>query len=56
MKSKLVIGNWKMNLLFEEADDLLNAIQEGLADRNLQTEVVVCPPYPYLELATDLAE
>ena len=56
MKSKLVIGNWKMNLSFEEADDLMNAIQERIADINLQTEVVVCPPYPYLELATDLAE
>lgn len=56
MKSKLVIGNWKMNLSFEEADDLMNAIQESLADINLQTEVVICPPFPFLELATDLAE
>ena len=56
MKSKLVIGNWKMNLSFEEADDLTIAIQEAIADYNLQTEVVICPPLPYLELVTDLAE
>lgn len=56
MKSKLVIGNWKMNLSFEEADDLTIAIQEALAEINLQTEVVICPPFPFLELVTDLAE
>ena len=45
-----------MNLSFEEADDLTIAIQEAIADYNLQTEVVICPPLPYLELVTDLAE
>ena len=45
-----------MNLTFEEADDLTIAIQEAIADYNLQTEVVICPPLPYLELVTDLAE
>lgn len=55
MRKKIIAGNWKMNKTFQEADDLLgklidkldNKIQEGI-------EVVVCPPYPYLELATDL--
>ena len=56
MKSKLVIGNWKMNLSFEEADDLAIALQEALKGIHLQTEVVLCPPFPYLELITDLAE
>ena len=45
-----------MNLSFEEADDLTIAIQDAIADYNLQTEVVICPPLPYLELVTDLAE
>lgn len=56
MKPKLVIGNWKMNKSFEEADDLMNEIGEAIQDMSLQTEAVLCPPYLYLELATDLAE
>lgn len=55
-KSKLVIGNWKMNLSFDEAEELATSIQETLADFNLQTEVAICPPFPYLELVTDLAD
>ncbi|MDD4395669.1 MAG: triose-phosphate isomerase [Bacteroidales bacterium] len=56
MKSKLVIGNWKMNLSFEEAEDLTTAIEESLEDLNLKTEVVLCPPFTYLELVTDHAD
>ena len=56
MKSKLVIGNWKMNLDFGAAEDLATAIQEEIGDLNLRSEVVICPPYPYLELVTDLAD
>ena len=44
-----------MNKSFEDADDLLNDIQEKLEkitlDRN--TLVIVCPPFPYLEMASD---
>lgn len=56
MKSKLVIGNWKMNQSFEDAETLTTAIQDEIADVNLKSEVVICPPFPYLELVTDLAD
>lgn len=56
MKSKLVIGNWKMNKDFEAAEELTTAIQEAIEDINLKTEVVLCPPFPYLELVTDMAD
>ncbi len=56
MKEKLVIGNWKMNKSFGEADDLLNDIADKLQEYQLRTGVVMCPPYLYLELATDLAD
>lgn len=56
MKPKLVIGNWKMNKSFEEADDLIIEISEFLEGLTLQTGVVLCPPYLYLELTTDHAE
>ena len=33
MRQKIVAGNWKMNLTFEQADDLLYDIQEDLEKR-----------------------
>ena len=56
MKSKLVIGNWKMNMSFETAEELADAIQESIASLNLKTEVALCPPFPFLELITDYAD
>ena len=55
-KPKIVIGNWKMNKDFEEAEDLITQIEEQLADFQLQTEVVLCPPAVYAELVTDHAD
>lgn len=56
MRKKIVAGNWKMNTSFQEAESLIASIKEMTADLNLhQSKVVVCPPFPYLEMATDLA-
>lgn len=57
MRSKIVAGNWKMNLDFEKADDLLFQIGEELEKNTPQNvEIVICPPALYLELATDFAD
>jgi triosephosphate isomerase (TIM) len=57
MRRKIVAGNWKMNLSFQEAEELIEDLLELLAEEEgLKTEVVVCPPYPYLELTTDFSE
>ena len=56
MKPKIIIGNWKMNKSFDEAEDLISQIEESLEGWNLQTQIVLCPPFLYLELATDHAE
>lgn len=57
MRSNIVAGNWKMNLTFEEADNLIFEITEFLKEFPLEsTSVIICPPAPYLELATDQAE
>ena len=54
MRTQIVAGNWKMNKLFEEADNLINNIVEFVKSNKLEnTAVIVCPPSPYLELATD---
>mgnify|MGYP003314088483 CR=1 FL=1 len=56
MRKHIVAGNWKMNKTFEEADDLLNSIMEQLEQVDLNgTQVIVCPPFPYLEMASDYA-
>ncbi|HAL65483.1 MAG TPA: triose-phosphate isomerase [Bacteroidales bacterium] len=56
MRLKIVAGNWKMNLSFEEAEELVSSIADQLEEIDLEeTEVVICPPYPYLEMALDIA-
>jgi len=49
MSKKLVIANWKMNPLSEkEAEKLFGDIANGFSNLK-KTEVVICPPYLYLE-------
>jgi len=57
MRKKIVAGNWKMNKSFFEAEELVAEVAEALEPREMENKIVVlCPPYPYLELATDIAE
>lgn len=56
MKNKIVAGNWKMNKNFPEAEELLVAIAESLDDMRLETEIIICPPSLYLEMAADVSE
>lgn len=57
MRTKIVAGNWKMNKSFFEAEELVAQVAEGIEMLNLEgKEVVLCPPFPYLEMATDIAE
>ena len=57
MRKHIVAGNWKMNCTFNEADDLINSIMEQLEEKELprDTQLIVCPPFPYLEMTTDYA-
>lgn len=56
MRNKIVAGNWKMNKNFEEADELIYNICELVKqNKSENTQVIICPPFPYLELAQDLA-
>jgi triosephosphate isomerase len=56
MKNKIVAGNWKMNKTFPEAEELLMEIVDGINDMPLETDIIICPPYPYLEMAADVSE
>lgn len=58
MRKHIVAGNWKMNKTFEEADELINDIKDQLEEITLDrnTQVIICPPFPFLEMATDYSE
>lgn len=45
---QLIAGNWKMNLLRDEAVELARAVRHGAAD--VAAELVVCPPFLTLPL------
>jgi len=43
-----------MNKTFQEADDLVNAIEEYVSNNEPTANVIICPPFPYLELSLDI--
>jgi len=49
--SKLIIANWKMNPeSLKESESIFNSI--SVLSKNIKnTEIVVCPPFPFLNLA-----
>lgn len=54
MRRPIVAGNWKMNTTRSEAEELVLAIRTLAAAA--PTEVVVCPPYVWLELVSRALE
>ncbi len=57
MRKKIVAANWKMNLDFESAEDLMAELSEKLAETEDEgPEIVIFPPFPYLEMAIDFSE
>lgn len=52
MRRKIIAGNWKMNLKYEEAKALAIAIRE--AEATYHNEVILCPSFPYLTALSDV--
>lgn len=50
MRNFLVAGNWKMNGSKAASEELCERIVAGLSPSDT-VELLVCPPFPYLELA-----
>lgn len=48
-RRQLVVGNWKMNGSQQQNAELLAKIVGGWQGGEHRAEVVVCPPYPYLD-------
>ena len=55
MKKKIIAGNWKMNHTFSEATLLLDQLSR-ISYLNKKCEVIIAPPYPYLELAKKITQ
>ncbi|MES3032338.1 MAG: triose-phosphate isomerase [Patescibacteria group bacterium] len=48
-KGKIIIGNWKMNpSTAKEAEKLFSVVVQGVSAIK-KTEIVICPPFVYLE-------
>jgi triosephosphate isomerase len=56
MRRKIVAGNWKMNLDFQEAQDLIENIANLCEDKQPDCDIVICPPFTYLEMTTDMSD
>jgi triosephosphate isomerase len=50
VRRALIAGNWKMNLLMEEVISLIEGILQ-CGSRCASVDVLICPPFPYLERA-----
>lgn len=55
MRRPIVIGNWKMNGTSDFTRSLLSELASSWAGVH-ETEIAVCPPYPYLAIASDILE
>lgn len=47
MRTKIIAGNWKMNLDYAQAMSLVDGIIQ-MTDDNMRTRIVLAPPFPYL--------
>lgn len=47
MREKIIAGNWKMNLSYNEGEELLKNLLKKIED-NQTTKVLIAPPFPYL--------
>ncbi|HLF76177.1 MAG TPA: triose-phosphate isomerase [Dehalococcoidia bacterium] len=54
-RTPIVAGNWKMNTSAQTARELAEAIKAGGLDSITSVEKVLCPPFVYLPLVSDIA-
>jgi len=50
MKKKLIVANWKMNLLRGEAELLTKSILNMVSPAHLKFEIVIVPPFTNMEI------
>lgn len=47
MRKKIIVGNWKMNLNLQDAEDLVLNLKSYLFNK-IEVDVGICPPFTYL--------
>jgi len=53
-KESIVVANWKMNLFYQDTEDLIISLREDLKNYRGQTKVVICPSLTYLDRAHEI--
>lgn len=56
MRTKMVAGNWKMNLLMKEGEQLVADILQQLPPLTSERRVTIAPPYLHLPRTVQLVE
>ncbi|MFH1367270.1 MAG: triose-phosphate isomerase [Patescibacteria group bacterium] len=52
--SPYVVANWKMNLMYQETENLIIALREKLKNFYAKCHIVICPSYTVLDRARQL--
>jgi triosephosphate isomerase len=55
VRTPLIAGNWKMNLVHDEAKALTEGVVHGTASYR-GVEIVICPPFPFLDGAVRMTQ
>jgi len=53
-RTPIIAGNWKMNTTAQTARELAEGIVEGNLDTIASVEKIVCPPFIYVPLVSDI--
>ncbi len=56
MRRNIIAGNWKMNYNLSETEDLISKLVNGLKDEKLNCDVIICPPFTSLSLASSMTK
>ncbi|TSA27303.1 MAG: triose-phosphate isomerase [Ignavibacteriales bacterium] len=54
MRKKVIAGNWKMNNDLNATVSLISDIKKELNGKNVEAEIIICPPFTSLETASTL--
>jgi triosephosphate isomerase (TIM) len=54
MRKKIIAGNWKMYNDLDATAKLINELKDGVSKSDLKADVIVCPPFTSLSLASSL--
>ncbi len=52
MRKKVIAGNWKMHYDLSESQNLISRITSGLNGKQINCEIIVCPPFTSLSEAS----